>query len=85
MNFAQNPKLEGVIPSSLASLPDLKDLYVHVTNLTGEMPLCGAVGRTYSTVIADCDTVECPCCTYCCPALGDIPAASWLPPECGVV
>ena len=83
--FDQNPRLEGTIPSSLASLPCLDNLHVYLTNLTGEMPLCGAVGRTYFAVIADCDSVECPCCIYCCPAFGDIPASSWLPPECGVV
>ena len=62
-----NPELRGPIPSSMADLTKLSLFNIHNTSLTGEVPLCSVVdSRSYSIVAADCDQVNCTCCTQCC-------------------
>lgn len=61
----------GTIPGSLASLPKLRSLGVMNTQLTGTMPLCNSSlphFDQFRDIIANCESVECPCCSVCCTA-----------------
>ena len=57
--------INGPVPSELGNLIQLEDLQLAKTRVTGSMPtaIC-ALGL--QELWADCDKVECPCCTYCC-------------------
>jgi len=63
--------LTGSIPSELGLLTNLEYLILHYNSLTGTMPneVCALrndnVGNL-DTLVADCEEVTCPCCTYCC-------------------
>jgi hypothetical protein len=64
-------QLTGTLPSSLGALTSLHFLYVQSNLLSGTMPLCTLIdNRTFSNLVADCNEVDCPCCTECCPPGG---------------
>jgi hypothetical protein len=66
MSFESN-RLYGSIPTELGRLPVLSSLTVHRNQLTGVMPLqlCPS-GEFMTTLTADCEEVQCECCTECC-------------------
>ena len=51
----------------MGSLPRLSTLSLYRNQLTGAIPveLCPS-GESMATLSADCDEIECPCCTECC-------------------
>jgi Leucine-rich repeat (LRR) protein len=64
----------GTIPSALGALTALSELWLQPNQLTGTMPFCdegGGGGRpqhhNFTTLVAECGEVVCPCCTHCCP------------------
>lgn len=71
-------RLTGTIPSSFATWTSLRRLFLYNNRLDGTMPFCGngSVASTTTIVpfltelVADCDRVNCPCCTHCCPTEG---------------
>jgi hypothetical protein len=70
-------RMAGTIPSSLARLTALTDVRWYNSQFTGTVPFCSdnSVNQTFVSLAADCDKVDCPCCTHCCPGSdGDIPA-----------
>lgn len=65
-----NNELTGSIPSELANLTNLEILKLEQNGLEGSIPshVCKTVGRSSyskSAVAADCDKVDCGCCTEC--------------------
>ena len=64
--YAHNNKLTGTIPDSLSTLPNLKGVSFHHNSLHGSMPhsLC-PFSSGIEELTADCDDVECECCTSC--------------------
>jgi Leucine-rich repeat (LRR) protein len=74
LNFRGNG-LTGTIPSSLTTLTALTALYLYDNQITGPVPFCDNVTSrqllwSIQELVADCDKVDCPCCTHCCPAGG---------------
>jgi hypothetical protein len=71
-------RLTGSIPSSFATWTSLRRLFLYNNRLDGTMPFCrnGSVASTTTIVpfltelVVDCDRVNCPCCTHCCPTEG---------------
>jgi hypothetical protein len=63
LDIADNA-LTGTIPSELGLLP-LRFFDLHMNALTGstELSFCG--GSVQPTMVADCDELECPCCSSC--------------------
>jgi len=57
--------LNGTIPSSLNELDQLERGYFDGNNFSGEMPLCSSELNVLR-LTADCEEVDCPCCTHCC-------------------
>lgn len=57
--------LKGTIPTELGGLPRLANLTVSDNSLSGTMPdeLCSQADAIY--IAADCDEVDCPCCSEC--------------------
>ena len=57
--------LTGTIPTELGSLPLLVNLTVSSNDLSGTVPdeLCSHSNDLY--ISADCDSVDCPCCSEC--------------------
>lgn len=59
----------GEVPSSLGKLSLLEELHLQLTNLVGTMPeeVCALVGadKELQVLTADCQKIECPCCTGC--------------------
>ena len=77
-DVGNNPGLWGPIPTSLSDLEDWRIFNIHSTSLTGKVPLCGVYGqRQYTTVAADCNKVQCPCCTHCCDGVPGTKSHSW--------
>jgi hypothetical protein len=58
----------GTVPDSFALLGNLNVLRLDSTDLTGSVPseVCGTFNETHPTLFADCEEINCPCCTYCC-------------------
>jgi hypothetical protein len=56
--------LFGTIPSSLGALTALTSLYLNDNQLVGTMPLCDS-DQYFEYLAADCDEVDCDCCTKC--------------------
>jgi Leucine-rich repeat (LRR) protein len=68
-----NNKLSGTIPSSFGALTVLTDLRLSGNLLNGTVPFC-TLNYTFDFFAADCSTLNCTCCTGCCPAaFGNIP------------
>jgi hypothetical protein len=70
-------RMAGTIPSSLERLTALTDVRLYNSQFDGIVPFCSdnSVNQTFVSLAADCDEVDCPCCTHCCPGSdGDIPA-----------
>ena len=57
----------GTIPTELGNLAKLVQLKVEQTSFTGSMPpgVC-ALAPDLIVIKADCDEIDCPCCTVCC-------------------
>jgi hypothetical protein len=59
-------RVSGTIPSEMGNLPLLTGIKIAQTDLEGEMP-AGICNRNLADEIkADCQEVDCPCCTVCC-------------------
>jgi hypothetical protein len=56
--------LFGTIPSSLGALTALTSLYLNDNQLVGTMPFCDS-DQYFEYLAADCDEVDCDCCTEC--------------------
>jgi hypothetical protein len=69
-------QMAGTIPSSLARLTALTDVHSYNSQFINcTVPFCSdSVNQTFVSLAADCDQVDCPCCTHCCPGGDDIPA-----------
>jgi hypothetical protein len=86
--YLDRNQLTGTIPPSLgSSLTNLVGLWIYNNALTGSVPFCqdNATSRfasfgLYTGLHADCDQLDCSCCTRCCPLGGwnGIPQASTL-------
>lgn len=61
----QDNSLTGKIPDEFASLVNLLVFLAFGNTLDGETNLCSS-GRTFVSLVLDCDRVDCPCCTNCC-------------------
>jgi hypothetical protein len=57
--------LTGTLPSELGLLP-LTTLMFHRNALTGSVDQAFCGGTVNQTLVADCDEMECPCCSICC-------------------
>jgi hypothetical protein len=74
-----NNGLTGIVPTELKELPELQDLHLSGTALTGSLSLDSCIGDFNITHFeADCAvreeaTVECSCCTVCCGRIDDQP------------
>jgi hypothetical protein len=65
--------LTGTIPTSLGALTKLTYLTLHNNRLRGSVPFCnddGSATGFFEFLTADCNEVNCPCCTHCCPTGG---------------
>ena len=60
-----NNMLTGTIPSELGNLP-LNSLIFYMNAFTGSVDTIFCRGSTWPILVADCQEVECPCCTTCC-------------------
>mmetsp|Transcript_31334 Transcript_31334/g.45755 ORF Transcript_31334/g.45755 Transcript_31334/m.45755 type:complete len:86 (-) Transcript_31334:134-391(-) len=62
--------LSGTIPPELGMLVSASNLRFGANDLTGDMPsaICGFGLSDYGfgELHADCDEINCPCCTHCC-------------------
>lgn len=77
LSVSDNPGLVGQIPTEVTNLSNLESGYFYNTGLTGTMPFC-EMNKLFSEMIADCNEVDCPCCTSCCPtAVNGIPVADF--------
>jgi hypothetical protein len=58
--------MTGALPTELGLLSSLQEAELHRTSFTGSVneTLCNI--SSLSVLWADCEEVECPCCTYCC-------------------
>lgn len=63
----------GTIPDEFNSWSKITYAQFHSTNLTGTMPLCDLPNQESIDISADCDEVNCTCCDFCCPYLGEDP------------
>lgn len=68
-------RLSGAIPTAISQLSRLQRAFFHNNpNLIGPMPVCehfpdtGFSNTTETILAADCDHVDCPCCSMCCPS-----------------
>jgi hypothetical protein len=74
-----NNGLTGIVPTELKELPELQDLHLSGTALTGSLSLESCIGDFNITHFdADCAVrdeaaVECSCCTVCCGRIDDEP------------
>lgn len=59
--------LTGSIPTELALATSLEEVLLHNNAFMGDNPLCQNVTATIDSMVVDCDVVECPCCSECCP------------------
>lgn len=65
-----NNQLTGSVPSELTNLRSLASISLYGNQLSGSTPFC-EFESTHSrgvSIIADCDSLHCPCCTGCCPS-----------------
>jgi len=65
-----NNSFNGTIPASLGDLTNLHILTLHRNSLSGTMPesICNLrTNHNLKYLMADCDVVECHCCTHCTP------------------
>ena len=59
--------INGTVPTELGDLAELVQITLEHTSLTGSMPPGVCDRAPEATVIkADCDEIDCPCCTVCC-------------------
>jgi len=59
--------INGTIPIELGNLPMLTEFRVPRTSLTGSMPAGLCTNSSDAMIlVADCDEIDCPCCTVCC-------------------
>lgn len=58
-------QLAGAIPESMLALTNLEVASFENNSFRGAMPLCRE-NLDVSPLVADCDTVQCNCCTQCC-------------------
>lgn len=65
--WLQDTLLSGTLPSSLASFQRTKEILLYNTRMNGTVPFCEPEDPSFFTLVADCDEVECSCCTACCP------------------
>lgn len=61
----------GTIPESAGeNWTIIENAHFFDNEFSGSMPLCNVTGQ----LTADCEEVDCPCCTHCCP--GDLAACA---------
>ena len=60
--------LTGTMPTALLQLTELRELLLYNNDLTGTNPFCVGAGalNSFSSLVVDCNEVDCPCCTQCC-------------------
>lgn len=72
-------RLSGTIPSFLGSFTALTWVDLAESMFTGFLPICAGGSKnttttttttTYELLVVDCNEVDCPCCTHCCPSSG---------------
>lgn len=67
--FLYSNQLTGTIPTELGKLTAMKILQLEGNNLMGSMPLEICANTAFPGIIevlgADCDLVDCSCCTCC--------------------
>ena len=58
--------MTGTLPSELGQLSSLNTIYLDGNSFTGSLndTVCGL--SELSILAADCEEVDCPCCTVCC-------------------
>jgi len=64
-------ELSGTVPSDLGLLENLQEMWLVGNDLTGEIPdeICTLPitnGGAQTNFGADCEEIDCPCCTFCC-------------------
>jgi hypothetical protein len=66
-----NP-ITGTIPTELQALTALEYAYLFNMGLNGTVPLCSSSSNLtlIKDLVVDCNKLDCPCCTACCPASG---------------
>lgn len=75
-------QVSGTLPSEMGDLPLLIDVKVARTNLGGQMP-SGICNRDLGggEIRADCQELDCPCCTICCVDGGSCSASTASPTQ----
>jgi hypothetical protein len=77
-----NP-ITGTIPTELQALTALEYAYLFNTGLNGTAPLCSSSSNItlIKDLVVDCNELDCPCCTACCPTLGWNNKPGWTSPN----
>ena len=64
-----NNHMTGILPSEIGLTSSLQNLWLDSNSFTGIMPngVCVLVdSNVLLALYADCDEIDCPCCTHCC-------------------
>jgi Leucine-rich repeat (LRR) protein len=73
-----NP-VTGTVPTELMALTALKLALFINTELNGTLPFCLVPDLLpFEKLIADCNELDCPCCTLCCPEAGWNGIPGWI-------
>lgn len=59
-------RIAGNLPDSLSALSQLRVFRIDENDLTGQVPptLCLSINLSEAVAYADCQKIECPCCSY---------------------